>query len=72
MRDHDYKGSEPQVGVSTLWSKNPASRTLSLGVRYCVPESVMVGSSASLTKLVLLNNDQPLVTINQSVKATPS
>lgn len=72
VRDHDYKGSEPQVGVSTLWSKNPASRTLSLGVRYCVPESVMVGSSASLTKLVLLNNDQPLVTIDQPVKATPS
>lgn len=72
VRDHDYKGSEPKIGVSTLWSKNPTNSTLSLRVRYCVPESVMVGSSASLTKLVLLNNDQPLVTIDQPIKATPS
>ncbi|MBW4692681.1 MAG: hypothetical protein KME27_13055 [Lyngbya sp. HA4199-MV5] len=72
VRDHDYKGSEPQIGVSTLWSKNLARGTLSLGVRYCVPESVMVGSSASLAKLVLLKNDQPLVTVDQPIKATPS
>lgn len=72
VRDHDYKGGEPQIGVSTLWSKNLANGTLSLGVRYCVPESVMVGSSASLTKLVLLKNDQPLITVDQPVKATPS
>lgn len=72
VRDHDYKGSQPQIGVSTLWSKNPANGTLLLGVRYCVPESVMVGSSAPLAKLVLLKNDQPLVTFDQPVKATPS
>ena len=72
VRDHDFRGSEPKIGVSTLWSKNPADGNLSLRVRYCVPDSVMVGSSASLTKLVLLNNNQPLVTIDQPIKATPS
>jgi hypothetical protein len=72
VRDHDFRGSEPKIGVSTLWSKNPADGNLSLRVRYCVPESVMVDSSASLTKLVLLNNNQPLVTIDQPIKATPS
>jgi hypothetical protein len=72
VRDHDYKGGEPKIGVSTLWSKNPTNGSLSLGVRYCVPDSVMVGSSASLTKLVLLNNNQPLVTIDQPTKANPS
>ena len=23
VRDHDFRGSEPTLGVSTLWSKNP-------------------------------------------------
>jgi hypothetical protein len=32
----------------------------------------MVGSSASRTKLVLLNNNQPLITIDQPTKANPS
>jgi hypothetical protein len=72
VRDHDYKGSEPKLGVSTLWSENPASRNLSLGVRYCVPSDALIGSTASLSKLVLLNNNQPLVTIDQPIQSTPS
>lgn len=72
VRDHDFKGSEPKIGVSTLWSKNPVNNELSLSVRYCLPVTSLVGLNASLTKLVLLNNNQPLVTIEQPVKAIPS
>lgn len=72
VRDHDFRGSEPSLGVSTLWSKNPTKDSLLLGVRYCVPENSLVDSDASLTKMVLLSNNQPLVTINQPIKETPS
>ncbi len=72
VRDHDFIGSEPALGVSTLWSKNPTNDSLLLGVRYCVPENSLVDSDASLTKMVLLSNNQPLVTINQPIKETPS
>lgn len=72
VRDHDYRGDEPAIGVSTLWSKSPAEDNLLVGVRYCVPESDLIGSNALLTKLVLLNNNQPLVTIDQPVAETPS
>ncbi|MFB2895859.1 hypothetical protein ACE1CI_23365 [Aerosakkonemataceae cyanobacterium BLCC-F50] len=72
VRDHDYKGSEPKIGVSTLWSKNSANGNLSLRVRYCVPSGALIGSTASLSKLVLLSNNQSLVTIAQPVQTTPS
>ncbi|BAY49959.1 hypothetical protein SAMD00079811_75880 (plasmid) [Scytonema sp. HK-05] len=72
VRDHDFRGSEPALGVSTLWSKNPTKDSLLLGVRYCVPDNSLVGSDASLTRIVLLSKNQPLVTINQPIKQTPS
>jgi hypothetical protein len=72
VRDHDFRGGEPALGVSTLWSKNPTRDSLLLGVRYCVPDNSLVGSNASLTRMVLLSNNQPLVTINQPIKETPS
>jgi hypothetical protein len=72
VRDHDYEGSDPAIGVSTLWSNNPADGNLSLGVRYCVPKSDLVGVNTSLTKLVLLDNNQSLVTVDQPIKITPS
>ncbi len=72
VRDHDFEGSEPKIGVSTLWIKNPVNNELSLRVRYCLPATSSVGLNALLTKLVLLNNNQPLVTIEQPVKAIPS
>lgn len=72
VRDHDYRGSDPAIGVSTLWSRNPAEDNLSVGVRYCVPQSDLIGSNTLLTKLVLSNNNQLLVTIDQSVAETPS
>jgi hypothetical protein len=72
IRDHDYKGSEPALGVSTLWSKNPTKNNLLLGVRYCVPDNSLVGSDAFLTTMVLLNNNQPLVTIDRPIEETSS
>ncbi|NMF64294.1 hypothetical protein [Brasilonema octagenarum] len=72
VRDHDYRGSEPALGVSTLWSKNPTKDSLLLRVRYCVPDNSLVGSDASLTTMVLLSKNQPLVTINQPIKETSS
>jgi hypothetical protein len=74
VRDHDYKLSEPRIGVSTLWSKNPANGSLSLGVRYCVPDAddTLANSTASLTKVLLLDHNQPLMTIDRPIKVTPS
>jgi hypothetical protein len=72
VRDHNYKLSEPKIGVSTLWSKNPANGSLSLGVRYCVQDDTLADSTASLTKVLLLAQNQPLITIARPIKVTPS
>jgi hypothetical protein len=72
VRDHNYKLSEPRIGVSTLWSKNPANGRLSLGVRYCVQDDTLADSTASLTKVQLLDQNQPLMTIDRPIKVIPS
>ncbi|OKH43736.1 hypothetical protein NIES2101_29785 [Calothrix sp. HK-06] len=72
VRDHDFEGSEPSIGVSTFWVKKPADKQFLLGVRYCIPENSLIDSDATLTSMMLLKDNKPLVTFEQPIKVTPA
>ncbi len=70
VKDHDFKGDNPALGFSTLWIENPDRSRFHVGVRYCLPDQSLADRGTSLTSIVLMNNDQPLVTIDRRIKAT--
>ncbi|MEH2121030.1 hypothetical protein [Nostoc sp.] len=72
VKDHDFKSDNPSMGFSTVWFKKPSENSLQLNVRYCLPQDSVAQAGAQLTQMVLGNNNQPLVTINQRVKTTPT
>lgn len=72
VKDRDFKADNPSLGFSTVWFENPAQDNLQVNVRYCLPKDSVAQAGAQLTQMVLGNNNQPLVTINQRVKTTPT
>lgn len=72
VKDRDYKPGDSSLGLFTVWYKNPAQKSLQVNVRYCLPQGAVVQAGAQLTQMILANNNQPLVTINQQVKNTPT
>lgn len=70
VKDHDFKGDNRSIGFSTVWIENPTKGKFQVGVRYCLPDTSLADSGISLTSLVLMNKNQPLVTIDQSIKTT--
>ena len=72
VKDHDFKGDDRVIGFSTIWIKNPTQGGFQLGVRYCLPDESLADSGTYLNSMVLMNNNQPLVTINKGVRARPA
>ena len=70
VKDHDFKGDNPSIGFSTVWIENPTKGRFHVGVRYCLPDSSLATAGTSLSSVVLMNKNQPLLKINQLVKAT--
>lgn len=67
VKDKDYEPSEPSIGFFSLWSKDPTNNYLQVTVQYCLPTNSLTAADAHLTAIVLLNNKQPLITIDRSV-----
>lgn len=74
VKDQDYDVSNPVVGVETVWSTNPAKQRSQVAVRYCLNDYSLTSNptGATLTKIVLLANQQPIVTLNQRLAYTPT
>lgn len=70
VKDHDFKGDDPSIGFSTVWIENPTKDLFHVGVRYCLPNDSLADSGTSLSSVVLLNKNQPLLKIDQLIKAT--
>jgi len=68
VKDKDYKSSEPSIGFFSLWSENPTDKQLLVAVQYCLSAHSLTESNAHLTAMILLDNNQPLLTINQSIR----
>jgi hypothetical protein len=67
VKDKDYKSSEPSIGFFSLWSKNPTNKRLQVAVQYCLPAHPLSESRPHLSAMTILDNNQPIVTINQGV-----
>lgn len=72
VKDKDYDPSEPYIGVSSLWSKNPATKQLLVTVKYCLAAQSLTQLNVHLTAINLLNKNQLLVSIDKSVKEDPA
>ena len=72
VKDKDYESSEPFIGFFSFWSENPTNNHLLVSVRYCLPADSLTEANTGLTAIALLQNNHPLVTINQSVAENPA
>lgn len=70
VKDRDSDPDNRLIGFSTVWSSNPAKKSLRVAVRYCLKDDSIALDSSYLTGMVLLNKGQPLLKINQSIKTT--
>lgn len=70
VKDHDFKGDDPSIGFSTVWIENLTKGRFHVGVRYCLSDNSLANSGNSLSSIVLMNKNQPLLKIDQLIKAT--
>ncbi|KAF3889542.1 MULTISPECIES: hypothetical protein [Nostocales] len=69
VKDKDFTSGDSSVGVFTLWSKNPINNDIQVTINYALHDKYIANPSAYLTGITLMDNNQPLLTINQLVKA---
>lgn len=69
VKDKDYNPSEPTIGVFSLWADIPERDRTELVMKYCVENTAMARSSASLVEVSLLEGDETLVTIDDLIEA---
>ncbi len=75
VKDADYNVNNSAIGVETVWSTNPTKQRSQVAVRYCLPNFRLTDDNptgAALTKIVLLADQQSIVTINQRLAYTPT
>jgi len=72
VKDKDYESSEPSIGFFSFWSENPTNNHLLVTAQYCLPADSLTEANTGLTAIALLQNNHPLVTINQSVEENPA
>ncbi|MBW4442003.1 MAG: hypothetical protein KME10_12345 [Plectolyngbya sp. WJT66-NPBG17] len=71
VKDQDYKPSNPKLGFFSVWSKNPTRNDLRVSVHYCLKDQALSEPGNDLTQMTILNNRQPLLTINQVIAEKP-
>lgn len=69
VKDRDYDASESKIGFFSLWGDIPSQNRFGVAVQYCVSDQSIADDNLYLAEMVLLDKDQPLVTINQPIKA---
>lgn len=69
VKDKDFDASEPKVGFFSLWGNIPSQNRFGVAVQYCVSDQSIANANLYLAEMVLLDKDQPLVTINQPINA---
>jgi hypothetical protein len=72
VKDKDYNPSEPTIGVFSLWADIPERDRMELVMKYCVDNTDMARSSASLVEVSLVNGDQTLVVIDDVIESGPA
>jgi hypothetical protein len=70
VKDQDFDPSDAKIGFFSVWSKNPKNNHLQVAVRYCLNDQSITEPGTYLTKMTLINHNQPLVNINQEIKET--
>ena len=70
VKDKDYSPREPQIGFFSLWGDVPAQNRLQVAAKYCFPNREIAQSNAYLAEIVLLDDGEPLVTIDQEIVLT--
>jgi hypothetical protein len=70
VKDQDFDPSDAKIGFFSVWSKNPKNNHLQVAVRYCLNDPSITEPGTYLTKMTVLNHNQPLVNINREVKET--
>lgn len=68
VKDKDYKSSEPDLGVFSLWADVPELDRVELVMKYCVENTDIARASASLVQISLADGDSPLVVIDQVIE----
>ncbi len=66
VRDRDYQPNQPALGVSSVWSSD--GQRLQVLVQYCVADLSIFRSSAHLSTVTLLTQNQPLLTLNTALR----
>lgn len=70
IKDQDFQGSNPQIGVVSLWADAPDIDLLQVALRYCLPDEAIARTDAHLVEVELRLNGQTLVTIDQPAVST--
>ena len=72
VKDQDYKASEPDIGVFTLWAEVPELDRLGLVVKYCLEDTRIANANAELVEVTLSDGGRELVTIDDVVESRPA
>jgi hypothetical protein len=72
VKDRDFNADDPAIGFFSVWSVNPTNHRFQVAVRYCLPNETIATSNARLTGMTLLNNGQPLLTLNHDIDESPA
>ena len=70
IKDRDYKASNDEIGVLSLWADAPEIDLLQVALRYCLPDQKLALSNAYLTEIQLSLKNELLVKINQPAVST--
>jgi len=70
IKDRDYKASNDEISVLSLWADAPEIELLQVALRYCLPEQKLALSNAYLVEIQLSLKDELLVTIDQPAVST--
>lgn len=63
VKDKDYSTRHKKVGFYSLWGDVPEENVLQVAMFYCFRDRALANSE--LEKVILLNRDRPLVTLEQ-------
>ncbi len=70
VKDRDFRGSNSDFSVITLWGDIPEQNILQLIVRYCLPNLTLGREQAYLSELMIIDGDKVLLTLNQEIART--
>ncbi|ELR98280.1 hypothetical protein [Gloeocapsa sp. PCC 73106] len=70
IKDRDFKGSNSDFNVITLWGDVPDRDIFQVIIRYCLNNRDLAGEQASLTQLIIADGEEILLDLTNPVAAT--